>query len=61
MNEKELMRVASMIQEALWGLRKSRYLECERQLSLFTGSLHEIAHGSRKLAPSPLTGLVGRL
>ncbi len=50
MNEKELMRVASMIQEALGKLRKGRYLECVRQLSLFTGSLHEIAHGSRKLA-----------
>ena len=50
MNEKELMRVAYLIQEALWKLRKSRYLECQRQLSLFTGSLDEIAHGSRKLA-----------
>jgi hypothetical protein len=50
MNEKELMHVAYLIQEALSGLRKSRYLECVRQLSLFTGSLHEIAHGSRKLA-----------
>ena len=39
-----------LIQEALGKLRKSRYLECVRQLSLFTGSLHEIAHGSRKLA-----------
>jgi hypothetical protein len=50
MNDKELIRVAYMIQEALGKLRKSRYLECERQLSLFTGSLHEMAHGSRKLA-----------
>jgi hypothetical protein len=50
MNEKELLRVAYLIQEALAGLRKSRYLECVRQLSLFTGSLHEIAHGSRKMA-----------
>jgi hypothetical protein len=50
MNEKELVRVAYLIQEALMGLRKSRYLECVRQLSLFTGSLHEIAHGSRQMA-----------
>jgi hypothetical protein len=50
MNEKELVRVAYLIQEALVGLRKSRYLECVRQLSLFTGSLHEIAHDSRKVA-----------
>ena len=50
MNEKELVRVASMIQEALGKLRKSRYLECERQLILFTGSLHEVAHGARNLA-----------
>ena len=50
MNDKELIRVAYLIQEALGKLRKSRYLECVRQLSLFTGSLHEIAHGSRKLA-----------
>ncbi len=50
MNEKELMHVAYLVQEALWALRKSRYLECTRQLSLFTGSLHEIAHGSRKMA-----------
>ena len=50
MNEKELVRVACLIQEALVGLRKSRYLECVRQLSLFTGSLHEIAHDSRNVA-----------
>ena len=50
MNEKELMHVAYMIQEALGKLRKSRYLECMRQLSLFTANLHEVAHGSRKLA-----------
>jgi hypothetical protein len=50
MNDKELMHVAYMVQEALWALRKSRYLECTRQLSLFTGSLHEIAHGSRNMA-----------
>ena len=50
MNDKEFVRVAGMIQDALGGLRKNRYLECARQLSLFTSSLHEIAHGSRKLA-----------
>ena len=50
MNDKELVRVAGMIHEALWGMRKSRYLECARQLSLFTSTLHEVAHGSRKLA-----------
>ena len=50
MNHKELVRVAGRIQDALGGMRKSRYLECARQLSLFTGSLHEMAHGSRKLA-----------
>lgn len=50
MNDKEFVRVAGMIQEALGKVRKSRYLECARQLSLFTSSLQEIAHGSRKLA-----------
>ena len=50
MDDKELARVAGKILEALGQLKKSRYLECVRQLSLFAGSLHEIAAGSRKLA-----------
>ena len=49
MNDKELVRVAHMIQEALWKLRKGRYLECMRQLSLFVSRLHDLAHESRKL------------
>jgi hypothetical protein len=49
MNEKELLRVAYLVQETLGKLRKSRYLECLRQLAAFTGSLHEIAHDSRDL------------
>jgi hypothetical protein len=50
MNDKEWIRVAYLIQEALSGLRKGRYLECVRQLSLFTGNFQEIAHDSRRLA-----------
>jgi hypothetical protein len=49
MNEKELLRVAYLVQETLGKLRKNRYLECVRQLSLFTGSLAEVARGSRNL------------
>jgi hypothetical protein len=50
MNDKEFVRVAGMIRDALGKVRKSRYLECVRQLSLFTSSLQEMAHGSRRLA-----------
>ena len=50
MNEKELLKVAYLVQEALAGARKGRYLECVRQLSVFTGSLHEIARSSGNLA-----------
>jgi hypothetical protein len=50
MKDKELVRVAGMIQEALWRLRKSRYIQCMAQLSLFTGKLQGLAHESRKLA-----------
>ena len=49
MNDTELVRVAGMIQEALWQLRKSRYMRCTVQLSLFTSKLQDLARDSRKL------------
>jgi hypothetical protein len=49
MTDKELVHVAGMIHEALWQLQRGRYLECVRQLSLFTGRLQDVACESRKL------------
>ena len=50
MNDKELVRVAGMVQDALWQLRKSRYMRCTAQLSLFAGTLQKLIGNSRKLA-----------
>ena len=50
MNHKELVRVAGMVQGALWQLRKSRYMRCTTQLSLFAGTMQTLIHNSRKLA-----------
>jgi len=49
MNDKELVRAAGMIQQALGDLRKSRYLECMRQLNLFACRLQDLTRESRKL------------
>ena len=49
MNEKELVRIAFVMRQALLRLQKSRYVECMRQLSLFTGRLHEVVRHSRRL------------
>ena len=49
MNDKELMHVANLIRETLLQLRKGRYLECMRQLSLFTSRFSDLARDSRKL------------
>lgn len=50
MNDKELVRVASVIQDTLWHLRKSRYTRCTAQLSLFAGTMQNLIRDSRKLA-----------
>jgi len=49
MNDKELLRVAGDIHEALLKLRKSRYLERLQQLSLLASKLQEVVRDSRKL------------
>jgi hypothetical protein len=49
MNDKELVRVACLIQEALRNLRKGRYLECMRQLNLFACRLQDVTRESRQL------------
>ena len=49
MNDKELIHVANLIQEAMRQLRKGRYLECMRQLGLFTSRFSDLARDSRKL------------
>jgi len=49
MNDKELMHVANLIQEAMLQLRKGRYLECMRQLGLFTSRFSDLARDARKL------------
>ncbi len=50
MNQRQSMRVACLVQEALGKLQKSRYLEYVRQMSLFAGKLQEPIHQSRQLA-----------
>ena len=49
MNDKELVRVAGTIQGALGQLRKSRYMRCMVQLSLFAGTMQNLIRDSRKL------------
>jgi len=50
MKDKELVRVAGLIQSALWQLRKSRYMRYTAQLSLFAGTMQTLIRDSRKLA-----------
>jgi hypothetical protein len=50
MNDKELVRVAGRVQRALEQLRKSRYMRCAAQLSLFAGALQDLVRHSRRLA-----------
>ncbi|MDI6451746.1 hypothetical protein [Anaerobaca lacustris] len=50
MNDKELVRVAAAIENALWQLRKSRYARCTAQLSLFAGTIRNLIGDSRRLA-----------
>jgi len=49
MNDRELVHVAGMVQGALGELRKSRYLEFVRQLSLCIGRLQDLTRESRRL------------
>jgi len=56
MNEKRLMQVADRIRDALLQLRKSRYLECMRQLSLFVSRLHDLTCLSHKMALATTRG-----
>jgi len=50
MNDKELVRVAGTIQDALEQLRKHRYTRCAAQLSLFAGTMQKLIRDSRRLA-----------
>jgi hypothetical protein len=50
MNDKELVRVADAIQNALLQSRKSRYARCAAQLSLFAGTMQKVIQDSRRLA-----------
>jgi len=49
MNDKELVHVAGMIQEALLKLQKSRYSECMQRLSLFMGKVQGLTQDSKRL------------
>jgi len=50
MNDKELVRVAATIENALRQLRKGRYMRCTVQLSLCAGTMQNLIGDSRKLA-----------
>ncbi len=50
MNQRQSMRVACLVQEALRQLQEGRYLEYVRQMSLLAGRLQEPIHQSRQLA-----------
>ena len=50
MNEKRLMQVAGRIHDVMLQLRKSRYLECMRQLSLFVGRFSDLTCESHRMA-----------
>jgi len=50
MNDKEVVRVAGVIQDVLRQLRRSRYMRCMAQLSLFAGTMQELVRNSRKLS-----------
>jgi len=56
MNDKRLMQVAGMIRDTLLQLRKNRYLECVRQLSLFVSRLHDLTCESHKMALATTRG-----
>lgn len=49
MTDKELVRVAGAIQNALGQLRRSRYMRCAAQLSLFAGTVQKLIQDSRRL------------
>lgn len=49
MNDKELIRVAGDIRDSLLMFQKTRYVECIRQLGLFTSTIHTIVHQSGRL------------
>ena len=50
MNDKELVHLASMVQNSLRHLRKTRYMRCTAQLTLFAGTMQKLIRDSRKLA-----------
>ena len=50
MNDKEVVRVAGAIQNALEQLGKDRYTRFAAQLSLFAGTMQKLIQDSRKLA-----------
>jgi hypothetical protein len=50
MKNKELVRVAGAVQNALGQLRKSRYARCAAQLSLFGDTMQKVIQDSRRLA-----------
>ena len=55
-DKKKLIRMAGRIQEALWKLKGSRYLELMRQLTSFAGKLQEVTTESRKMGVSLANG-----
>ncbi len=56
MEDKNLVRTADKIQEALIKLKHSRYLELMRQLTSFAGKLQELTAESRKMGASLVKG-----
>lgn len=56
MDDKRLIRVADMVQDALLQLCKNRYLECMRQLSLFASRFSDLTCDSRKMAVATTRG-----
>ncbi len=56
MNEKRLMQVADRIRDVMLQLRKSRYLECMRQLSLFVSRFSDLTCQSRRMVVAVTRG-----
>ena len=50
MNDREVVRVAGMVQEAANKLARNRYLECVQQLNLFMHKAHDLTRDSHRLA-----------
>jgi hypothetical protein len=55
-DSKNLIRIATRIQEALMKLKKNRYMELLRQLASFAGQLQDVTTQSRKMGASLVHG-----